>query len=96
MVKASKGFRVKTRHTLRVRSRNKGLPQVTSSLREFRVGEKVVVKLDGRLQRGMCHPRYQGRTGTVTGKQGRAYLLEIVVGRKTKTLLLSPEHLKRN
>jgi large subunit ribosomal protein L21e len=54
------------------------------------------VKLDGRLQSGMCHPRYQGKTGTVTGKQGRAFLVEIVEGRKTKTLLLTPEHLKRN
>lgn len=96
MVKASKGFRVKTRHTLRVRSRKKGLPQVTSSLRQFRIGEKATVKLDGRLQSGMCHPRYQGKTGTVTGKQGRAFLLEIVEGRKTKTLLLTPEHLKRS
>ncbi len=96
MVKASKGFRVKTRHTLRVRPRNKGLPQVTRSLREFEVGEKAIVKLDGRVQSGMCHPRYQGKTGTVTGKQGRAFLVEIVEGGKTKTLLLSPVHLKRN
>jgi large subunit ribosomal protein L21e len=54
------------------------------------------VKLDGRLQSGMCHPRYQGKTGTVTGKQGRAFLVEIVEGKKTKLLLLTPEHLKRN
>lgn len=96
MVKASKGFRVKTRHTLRVRPRNKGLPKVTSSLRQFKIGEKAIVKLDGRVQRGMCHPRYQGKTGTVKGRQGRALLLEIVDGGRTKTLLLTPEHLKRN
>jgi large subunit ribosomal protein L21e len=96
MVKASKGFRVKTRHTLRVRSRNKGLPKVTSSFRKFKIGEKAIVKLDGRVQSGMCHPRYQGKTGTVTGTQGKAFLVEIVEGRKTKVLLLTPEHLKRN
>jgi len=96
MVKASKGFRVKTRHTLRVRSRKKGLPQVTSSLRVFKIGETAIVKLDGRVQSGMCHPRYQGKTGVVVGRQGRAFLVEIVEGRKTKTLLVTPEHLKRN
>ncbi len=95
MVKASKGFRVKTRHTLRVRPRKKGLPQVTASLRQFKVGERAQVKLDGRVQGGMCHPRYQGKTGTVRGRQGRALLVEIVDGGKTKTLLLTPEHLKR-
>jgi large subunit ribosomal protein L21e len=96
MVKASKGFRVKTRHTLRVRPRNKGLPQVSSSLRDFRVGEKAIVKLDGRVQSGMPHPRYHGKTGTVIGKQGRAFLVEIIEGKKAKTLLVTPEHLKRN
>ena len=96
MVKASKGFRVKTRHTLRVRPRNKGLPQITSSLRAFTIGEKAIVKLDGRVQSGMCHPRYQGKTGTVVAKQGRAFLVEIVEGKKVKKLLVTPEHLKRN
>ena len=95
MVKASKGFRVKTRHTLRVSPRNKGLPQVTISLRQFAVGEMASIKLDGRIQHGMPHPRYQGKTGLVIGRQGRAFLVEIVEGKKKKTLLVGPEHLQR-
>lgn len=96
MVKASKGFRVKTRHTLRVSPRNRGLPKVTSSLRQFKVGEKASIKLDGRVQHGMPHPRYQGKTGIVVGRQGRAFLVEIVEGKKTKSLLVGPEHLQRS
>jgi large subunit ribosomal protein L21e len=86
---------VKTRNTLSVSPRNKGLPQVTSSLRRFSVGEKASVRLDGRVQHGMPHPRYQGKTGTVVGRQGRAFVVEIVEGKKTKTLLVGPEHLQR-
>ncbi|MBM4248819.1 MAG: 50S ribosomal protein L21e [Euryarchaeota archaeon] len=96
MVKASKGFRVRTRHTLRVRPRDKGLPQVSASLREFKVGDRATVVLDGRVQGGMPHPRYHGKTGKVTGVQGRALMVEIVEGRKPKILLVTPEHLKRS
>ena len=96
MVKASKGFRVKTRHTLRVRPRNKGLPQISASLRKFKVGEQATVVLDGRVQSGMPHPRYHGKTGTVTGVQGKALLVRIVEGRKPKTLVVLPEHLRRS
>ena len=95
MVKASKGFRVKTRNTLRVSPRNKGLPQVTSSLRQFSVGDRASIRLDGRVQHGMPHPRYQGKTGYVVGRQGRAFLVEISEGKKTKTLVVGPEHLQR-
>jgi len=96
MVKASKGFRVKTRKVMRVSPRNRGMPPVTASLREFAVGSKASVKLDGRVQKGMPHPRYQGQTGIVVGRQGRAFLLEIVVGKKVKTLVVGPEHLLRS
>jgi large subunit ribosomal protein L21e len=96
MVKASKGFRVKTRHTLRVSPRNKGLPQVTISLRQFAMGEKASIKLDGRIQHGMPHPRYQGKTGVVTGRQGRAFFVLIIEGKKKKILLVGPEHLQRS
>jgi large subunit ribosomal protein L21e len=95
MVKASKGIRVKTRRTLRVRPRDRGMPPITRTLREFKVGEKTAIKIDGRVAGGMPHARYQGQTGVVVGKQGRAFLVEIVQGKKTKTILATAEHLKR-
>ncbi|MFH0862809.1 MAG: 50S ribosomal protein L21e, partial [Candidatus Altiarchaeota archaeon] len=33
--------------------------------------------------------------GTVVGKQGRAYLVEVVEGSKHKMVLVTPEHLRR-
>ncbi|MGQ9583230.1 MAG: 50S ribosomal protein L21e [Thermoplasmatota archaeon] len=95
MVKASKGFRVKTRHTLRVRPRSRGHPSVTATLQELELGSRVSIHLDGRVHSGMPHPRYQGRTGTIVGTQGRAFRVEIADGKKRKTLLVAPEHLRR-
>ncbi|MEM2869735.1 MAG: 50S ribosomal protein L21e [Thermoplasmata archaeon] len=95
MVKASKGFRVKTRRTLRVKPRSRGMPPVTRSLQELEVGDRASIHLDGRVHDGMPHPRYQGKTGRVVGRQGRAYLVEIIEGRKRKTLLAGPEHLRK-
>jgi large subunit ribosomal protein L21e len=60
------------------------------------VGDKASINLDGRVQHGMPHPRYQGKTGVVVGQQGRAFLVEIVEGKKAKTLLVGPEHLQRS
>ncbi len=95
MVKASKGFRVRTRRTLRVRPRSRGYPPVTASLQELEPGSRVSIHIDGRLHSGMPHPRYQGRTGTIVGTQGRAFKVEIADGSKRKTLLVAPEHLRR-
>ncbi|TDA26755.1 MAG: 50S ribosomal protein L21e, partial [Archaeoglobi archaeon] len=40
------------------------------------------------------HPRYQGRSGIVVGKRGRAYLVQIKDGSIVKTLISRPEHLR--
>jgi len=72
------------------------MPQITASLRQFAEGDRASIRLDGRVQRGMPHPRYQGKTGVVVGRQGGAFLVRIVEGKKTKTLVVGPEHLQRH
>ena len=73
MVKSSKGFRSRSRGTFTKDVRERGLPPVTRFLREFAVGEKVVVRIEASDPHGQPHPRYQGRTCTVVAKSGRAY-----------------------
>ena len=58
-------------------------------------GEKVCIDVDPSMHKGMPHPRFQGYTGEVEGKQGDAYKVGITVGKKHKTLLVLPEHLKK-
>ena len=42
----------------------------------------------------MPHRRFQGRTGTVSGKQGRAYVISVKDGNMAKTIVSRPEHLR--
>ena len=62
-------------------------------LHKYGDGEKVVVKLDPGTHKGMPHPRYHGRVGTVEERRGRAYVVRIVEGGKTRELMIRPEHL---
>lgn len=92
-MKRSKGSRNRTRKTLRKDAREQGNPPVTHSLREFEEGDIVSVRINSAVHAGMPHPRFQGATGTIAGKQGDAFLVDIKDGNKEKTLIANPEHL---
>ena len=62
-------------------------------LHEYEEGEKVVVKIDSAIHKGMPHPRYQGRVGVVTEKRGRAYIIRMPEGGKVRNLIILPEHI---
>lgn len=94
MVQRSKGFRSKTRSILKKHVRAAGLSPITRKLREFPVGTRVAIVLDPASHGGMPHPRFQGHTGLVSGKQGNAFLVNVVIGQKKKTLIARAEHLK--
>lgn len=96
MVKASRGFRRRTRKILRKDPRERGLSPITREFQQFEVGEKVNIVLDPSVHRGMPHPRFHGRTGTVVGSQGRSFLIAVRDGNKIKTVISRPEHLRKS
>ena len=93
MVKSSKGFRSRSRGTFTKEVRERGLPPVSRFLREFAVGDRVVVRIEASDPHGQPHPRYQGRTCTVVARSGRAYRIEFRDGGKRKELIANPIHL---
>jgi large subunit ribosomal protein L21e len=93
MVKSSKGFRSRSRGTFTKEVRERGLPPVTRFLREFEVGQQVMVRIEPSDPHGQPHPRYQGRTCTVVGRSGRAYRIAFLDGGKRKELIATPIHL---
>jgi large subunit ribosomal protein L21e len=93
MVKSSKGFRSRSRGTFTKSVRERGLPPVTRYLREFAVGDRVMVRIEPADPHGQPHPRYQGRVGTVVARSGRAYRLEFRDGGKRKELVALAVHL---
>lgn len=95
MVRRSKGIRSKSRHILRKKPRYRGVTSITRSLQQFNEGEKVNIVIDPSVHRGMPHVRFQGHTGTVMGKQGNSYRIQLRSGKKVKTLIVRPEHIRR-
>ncbi len=92
-MKRSKGPRNRTRSSMKKSVREKGMPPITHSLREFSEGDKVSIRINSAVHKGMPHPRFHGVTGTVTGRQGAAYEIAVRDGNKPKTLFARPEHL---
>jgi large subunit ribosomal protein L21e len=92
---SSNGPRQATRNKLQNDARNRGTSPPQRSVEEYDEGEKVHLKLDPSVPDGQFHPRFNGRTGTVVGKQGRAFKIEIKDGGVTKTVIAAPAHLRR-
>ncbi len=91
MVRASKGFRRSTRRKLKKGRREKF--KVTPYLREFKPGDRVVIKIDPSSHKGMPFPKFKGKVGEVRERRGEAYIVKIRVGGKTKEIISRPEHL---
>ena len=94
MVKRSAGLRSKTRHKFGRKPRLRGEPPPSHTLREFAPGVKVDVVVNPSVHGGMPHSRFHGLTGTVVEKRGSAYVVDLPVGNKHKTLVSRPEHLR--
>ena len=95
MVKRSKGIRSKSRKILRKNPREHGIKSITRALQQFETGDSVNIVIDSAMHKGMPHIRFQGHTGRVEGKQGNSYRVGINDGKKHKTLIIRPEHLRR-
>ena len=92
MVKASKGLRTGTRDKLSKPFKSKYT--ITPYLREFDVGDKVIIRPNPESHKGMPHWRFIGATGVVKEKRGDAYMVEVQMGGKKKLISARPEHLK--
>jgi large subunit ribosomal protein L21e len=95
MVKRSKGLRSKSRHILRKKPRDRGVISITRALQNYEKGESVNIVIDPSIQKGMPHIRFHGKNGIIEGMQGESYIVGINEGKKYKTLIIKPEHLRR-
>ncbi len=96
MVKASKGYRRRTRYVMQKRARDRGLSPITRQFQTFEIGEKANVNIDPSIHKGQPHVRFHGKTGTVVRMQGRSYLLDIRMGDMMKQIIVRPEHLRKS
>ena len=90
----SKGLRSKTRHLLLKDPRHRGVLPPNRVLADFAAGSHVAIKMEPSQHGGMTHKRFQGLTGKVRGKQGDAFVIDVMHGNMAKTLVVRAEHLK--
>jgi len=90
----SRGFRRKTRSLLKKKPRERGKLGLSRLLRTYEPGEKVVIKIDPSVHKGMPHRRYQGKVGVIVSKRGRAYEINVTQGDAVKEVIVRPEHLR--
>jgi len=93
MVKRVRGNRGgHSRHQLK---KHREKTTVNKLLREYKVGEKVIIDLNSEIQDAMPHPRYQGHEGVILAQRGKCYEVTIKDGNKDKTIVTGPAHLKK-
>jgi large subunit ribosomal protein L21e len=93
-MKRSQGYRSKTRALLTKPAREKGKIKIRKLLYNYQPGDKVVIKIDPSIHKGMPHRRYHGKIGVITNKRGRAYIINVTQGNATKEVIVRPEHLE--
>ena len=93
MGRKAKGYRRKTRYLLQRKPRERGKTGLSKILREYEPTEKVVIKLDPSVHKGMPHRRFHGKIGVITAKRGRSYVVNVSQGKAMKEIIVRPEHI---
>lgn len=95
MAKRIGGSRRKSRHKLKKNMRAKGKLSLRRFFQKLEEGVKVVLNSESSYHKGSYHMRHHGKIGTVTGKNGNCYKVQIKDINKEKTLVVHPVHLKK-
>lgn len=86
----SRGYRRKTRARFRAKPRS----PLGALLREYKVGDRVVIDVDSRQTKGMPHRRFQGSVGSIEEVRRRSVVIDVPVGDKTKQVISRLEHIR--
>ena len=88
------GLRQGTRTIASRSKKERGRLFIRRAMHPYEIGDIVSIVIDGGQQKGMPHRRFQGKTGTISAKQGRAYVISVKDGNKAKIVVSRPEHLR--
>merc|ERR1711912_161840 len=73
----SEGYRCCTRDMFSRPFRKNGMPNLTTYLTTYKLGDMVDIKANSAIQKGMPHKFYHGRTGTVFNITRRGIGVEV-------------------
>ena len=89
-----KGKQSKNRYPMKKTVRERGMPSVNVMLQDFKKGQKVHIHVNPSIHAAMPFRRFNNKTGVVTGKRGKSYIVEMYDKTKLKELIIHPAHLK--
>jgi ribosomal protein L21E len=89
------GLRRKTRSKLKKNVRSRGKVGLSRYFQTFIENDRVYLNAEPAVHEGMYFPRFHNKVGTIKGKQGRCYEVQIKDGKKLKLLIVHPVHLKK-
>ncbi|MBW2990984.1 50S ribosomal protein L21e [Candidatus Woesearchaeota archaeon] len=95
MVQRIGGSRRKARYKLKKKKKHKGKLSLKKYLEEYKTGERIVLKPDPFVQKGIFHLRFAGKAGVVKKKTGTCYEVVIKDFKKEKKLIVHPVHMKK-
>lgn len=90
----SRGSRSRTRNKLSKVQRPGRMNPITRKIQKFEAEDIVHIIIDPSIHKGQPHPRFHGKTAKVVGEKGKAYILSLNDGNKSKELIVRPEHLQ--
>ncbi|MFH0987114.1 MAG: 50S ribosomal protein L21e [Candidatus Micrarchaeota archaeon] len=88
-----KGLRSKSRYKTKKNMRDRGKPSVNKMLKKFSKGQTVYICINSSIHSAMPHRRFNGKTGVVTGMQGKCYKVKIKDMNACKEIIIHPVHL---
>lgn len=81
------GKRANTRHLFRGTKLT-----VETLLKDYKVGDKVVIKPNGRYHSGLPFRRFAGKVGQIAEKRGRCFLVHLA--KENKDVVIGKAHIK--
>lgn len=94
-MKMSQGLRSRTRKKFKRKAGERGLSPITRALQKFEEGEQACIYIDSSIHKGQPHHRFHGKIGKIIGMQGNSYKVNVRAGKKIKTLIVAPCHLRK-
>jgi len=74
--------------------RERGKTGLSKVLREYALGDRVLVRITPSIHKGMPHRRFHGKIGVVGERRGRTYVVNVSQGNAVKEIIVRPEHLE--
>ncbi|MEK6934575.1 MAG: 50S ribosomal protein L21e [Nanoarchaeota archaeon] len=95
MTKRTGKSRRKTRYKFSKKSGEKGKVNIGKYLQSFEEGDKVLLKLDPSVHKGLYFRRHHGKVGVIKRRRGFCYETSVKENNKEKLLIIHPIHLTK-